>query len=77
MSEGIIAENASQKRQLADGDEQTQPEEGLRILARIIARHASDHPELYAEAVAEEGDTQARNSHDTADGASIREDAAA
>ena len=76
MSKGIISENASQKRPLADGDEQTQPE-GLRILARIIARHASDHPELYAEAVVKEGDTQARNSHDTADGASIREDAAA
>ena len=76
MPNGILPEDQDEQRPTA-GEEQVRAEEGLRILARIIARHAVDHPELYGNGAAKEQDAQPLRNHATADGESFRLDAAA
>ena len=53
MPNGILPEDEDEQPPTA-GEEQVRAEEGLRILARIIARHAVDHPELYGNGAAKE-----------------------
>ena len=56
----------SKKRRLTE-DQEHQRLEGLRILARIIARHYLAHPELYPQPVdAADGSGSARGQEDAA-----------
>ena len=58
----------STKRQLSD-EQEAQRLEGLRRLARIIARHALAHPDRYGAAEREAGKTPAGEEPGRRDGA--------
>ena len=76
MPKAILPEDGSEQQSTA-GEDQLRTEEGLRILARIIARHAVDHPELYGNGAAKEQSAQPMRNHATADDESLRLDTAA
>ena len=57
----------SKKQRLTQSQERRRIE-GLRILARIIARHYLAHPELYPDPRGEDGTAQPVNGHDLGDG---------
>lgn len=76
MPNAILPEDGDEQRPTA-GEEQARTEEGLRILARIITRHAIAHPELYDHGVMKEQGAQPLRNDATADGESFRLDAAA
>ncbi len=56
------------ERQLSD-EQEAQRLEGLRTLARIIARHALAHPDRYGAAEREAGKVPAGEERDREDGA--------
>ena len=58
----------STKRQLSD-EQEAQRLEGLRVLARIIARHALAHPDRYGSGAGEARKTPASDERGREDGA--------
>ena len=68
--------SSKQQRRLTPKQER-QRIEGLRILARIIARHYLANPELYASGAAGERDASAVNGPPSADRETVQEEGAA
>ena len=68
--------SVSRKRNLTPKQERRRIE-GLRILARIIARHYLANPHLYQSGVAGDGSAPAVNGRTTADGETPRKEGAA
>ena len=68
--------SSKQKRKLTPKQER-QRIEGLRILARIMARHYLANPELYANGAAGERDASAVNGQPPADRETTQEEGAA
>ena len=58
-------------------EQERQQTEGLRILARIIARHYFAHPEFYAQRAAGDGSAARANGNGPAHGADASEAGAA
>ena len=71
-----VGVNRKQKRRLSPKQER-QRVEGLRILARIIARHYLANPDLYANGAAGERGASAVNGPPSADRETVQEEGAA
>lgn len=65
------------KKQRLTPEQERQQTEGLRILARIIARHYFAHPEFYAQRAAGDGPGARANGDGPAGGREAREAGAA